>query len=77
MNKTEKLNKLTDSRAYKLLTTIDQDIYFDEFWQAHSRRKRTSVIGSKNYFCWKRKNIYRFKYRMYRTWKYNRKTCWK
>ena len=68
-----------DGRTYKILTTIDQDPYpySYECWVRKSRRNFESKKGSKNYFSWKRKEIYRFKYREYRTWKYNRKTKWK
>lgn len=71
MKKSEKLKSLTDARAYKLLTTIDQDPYRDECWSTH--RTTTSFITRK----WKKKVLYRFQYRMYRTWKHNRKTKYK
>lgn len=77
MKKSEKLKKLTDARAYKLLMTIDQDPYHEEYWSTHHRRTFKSQQGSKNIFCWKRKTIYQFQYRMYRNWKYNRKTKYK
>ncbi len=71
MKKSEKLKSLTDARVYKLLTTIDQDPYQEEFWSVHK-------TYSTNTTCkWKKKELYRFQYRMYRTWKYNRKTKYK
>ena len=79
MKKSKTIKELVDRRAYKLLMTIEQDPY-DEgnyWWSTHGRRKLTSKTGSKNIFSWKRKEIYQFEYRAYRTWKYNRKTKWK
>ncbi len=35
MEKSEKLKNLTDRRAYKLLTTIDQDPYSEECYRVH------------------------------------------
>jgi len=69
----------TNRRAYNILTTIDQDPYpfSDEMWAKHNTRTRYTVYGSKNDSCWKRKVIFKFQYRMYRTWKHNRKTQWK
>lgn len=66
-----------DGRTYKILTTIDPDPYYEECWSVHSRRTMESQQGSKNLWSWKRKEIYQFQYREYRTWKYNRKTKWK
>ena len=77
MKKSEKLKKLTDARSYKLLTTIDQDPYREECWSTHQTRTLNSQWGSKNTSSWKRRTIYQFQYRMYRSWKYNRKTKWK
>lgn len=59
-----------DRRTYNILSTVDQDPYSEEGMSTHrSRRKET--------WSKKRKRIYTFEYRMYRTWKYNRKTKWK
>lgn len=68
---------LTNRRTYHILTTIDQDPYAEEFWSTHHRRTFKSMKGSKNLCSWKRKVIYQFQYRMYRSWKYNRKNQWK
>jgi len=77
MKNDKRTKATTDRREYKRLTTIDQDPYRDECWSRHGRWSTKSVIGSKNSFAWKRKVIYRFQYRAYRTWKHNRKTKWK
>ena len=75
------LSETTDSRTYRILTTIDQDPYpfSEECWSRHSRRTKKSKAGSKNRFNWKifRKELFKFQYRTYRTWKHNRKTQWK
>lgn len=71
MKKSEKLKRLTDARTYKLLTTIDKDPYKDECWSRHCTKKSFSIRK------WNKKVLYRFQYRMYRTWKYNRKTKYK
>jgi len=71
------LKHLIDRRAYNILTSIDQDPYTEEAWSTHHRRTLKSMKGSKNEFSWKRKELYAFQYRMYRTWKYNRKNQWK
>lgn len=68
MKKSEELKNLVDPRAYRLLTTIDQDPYREECWSTHR------AGGT---FKWKKKRLYKFQYRMYRTWKYNRKTKYK
>lgn len=77
MKKSKKLKETVDRREYKFLTTIDQDPYREDYWSAHRRRKFTSKEGSKNYSRRNRKIIYKFQYRAYRNWKYNRNTQWK
>ena len=77
MKNSKKVKETTDRRAYKIWTTIEQDPYFDECWSTHHRRTLKSKEGSKNIHSWKRKTLYTFQYRMYRTWKHNRKTQWK
>ncbi len=66
----------TDSRTYTILTTISRDNYFDECWSTHktttSKAKRGTKISSRF-----KKSLYKYQYRMYRSWKYNRKTRWK
>jgi hypothetical protein len=74
----KKLNEAEDDRSYRiLLKNRLNPPYWDECWTRHSRRTFYSREGSKNLFSWKRKEIYEFEYREYRTWKYNRKTQWK
>jgi hypothetical protein len=79
MKKDKVAKATTDRRTYKVLTTIDQDPYpySEECWSTHGRSTFASKPGSKNEFSWKRKKMYKFQYRMYRTWKYNRKKQWK
>lgn len=64
MNRSRIIKETTDSRTYRLLTTIDPDPYFDECWGTHYIGSKKSVPGSKNYFSWKRKTLYNFEYRM-------------
>lgn len=72
--KFKKITEATaDCRAYKLLTTIDQDPYHEECWSVY-RRKAYKTHSSCN---GRRKYIYRYEYRQYRSWKYNRKVQWK
>ena len=72
--KNNKVAKVTtDSRTYRILTTIDQDIYFDECWSLHT----SSGQHTKSTRKWKKKQLYAFQVRMYKTWKHNRKTKWK
>jgi hypothetical protein len=77
MKNRKRAKHTTDRREYKRITTIEQDPYRDECWSTHHRRTLKSKTGSKNLWSWKRKTIYQFEYRAYRTWKHNRKTKWK
>ena len=63
------IEKTTDSREYKLLTTIEKDPYWDEGLNFYPRYRR----GFKN----PNKQLMSFQIRMYKTWKYNRKNQWK
>lgn len=73
-----KVKKIEDDRTYRiLLLNMLFPPYWDEGRPRHSRRTFNSREGSKNYFSWKRKEIFSREYREYRTWKYNRKTQWK
>ena len=73
-----KLNKAKNSTTYKkILNDYLYPPYYDEGVNFHYRRTKYSIEGSKNYSSWSRKEITHFKFRMYRTWKYNRKTQWK
>ncbi len=63
------LNKTEDRRAYHIIRTIEQG-WVDDYMNYHrskSRRRRPLWYSE----------ITRYEYRMYRTWKYNRKTQWK
>lgn len=74
--KKKKILKVTcDSRTYRILRTIDQDPfpYSEECWSVHYAKGSHTRSTRK----WKRKVIFKFEYREYRTWKYNRKTRWK
>lgn len=64
-----RLKKETNSRAYKIqLTKLPP--YWDDGIKFHQ---------SRGGFRWKKliKEIFHYQYRMYRTWKYNRKTKYK
>lgn len=69
-SKKSKIAKTTcDGRTYKLLTTIPER-YDDEGWSVH--HPKTGPARK-----WKKKELYKFQVRMYKTWKHNRKTQWK
>lgn len=66
------LKLTTDRREYKILATIDQDPYAEEYWKFHT----TKTPGCDS--NWKRRRtLTPFEVRIYRTWKHNRKTQWK
>ncbi len=65
--KNEKSKLTTNSREYKILTRYD-DPYWDEGIKFHKSR------GSRRK---KKKQLIKQQVRLYRTWKYNRKTQWK
>ena len=58
------------SKEYKCKMMLD-DPYLEECWNIHSPSPN-GFYGHKQ-----RKYIYRFQYRIYRTWKYNRKKQYK
>lgn len=60
----------TNRREFKILTTVDQDPYPEEYGYYQKHKK-----GYRGY--WKSKLIWQHQVRMYRTWKHNRKTQWK
>lgn len=65
-----KLNKAETNKEYKVLSLIEEyPPYWDDGIIFYPRYKR----GSKNPL----KRIFSYQVRMYRTWKYNRKTKWK
>lgn len=68
-NKDSQLSKTTTNRKeYKIETNPDyKDPYWDECWGVHHPRP----------FKWKRKRLFYYQVREYRTWKHNRKTQWK
>ncbi len=63
------IEKTTNRREYRILTTIDQDPYWDEC--------KTFYPLYRNGFKNSSKRIRSFQVRMYKTWKHNRKTQWK
>ena len=67
------LKLTTNRREYKILTTVDQDPYPDwGYWNSYPK------LRPKYQSNWKRrKQLFSYERRMYRTWKYNRKTQWK
>jgi hypothetical protein len=67
------LKLTTDRREYKILSSIDQDPYPDRgYWKFHTTKSPKTDSNWK-----RRKELTPFEVRMYRTWKYNRKTQWK
>lgn len=70
MSKKESLKDLTDARAIRILYLRElYPPYYDEGWNYRIRGKMTLKK-------W-RSAITGYEYRMYRTWKYNRKTQYK
>lgn len=67
MKRTTRAKLTTDSRTYKIITTMDSDPYWDEGIVYYTSK------GLRNRY----KGIEKYEYRMYRSWKYNRKTQWK
>lgn len=65
--KTEKTKQTTNSRVYKILTTINSDPYWEDHYS----------IRPKGKLVWKRKQLFSYQKRMYKSWKHNRKTQWK
>jgi len=68
----KKSETIIHNRTYKIVTTIDQDPYWDEGFSYYYPK------GVKNHSKAKiSKLLLIYQVRMYRTWKYNRKTQWK
>jgi len=65
--KNQKSKLTTNSREYKIITG-NTDPYWDEGYRYHKSRGRRK---------WKKKQLLHYQVRLYRTWKYNRKTKWK
>ena len=59
----------THNRTYKILVIYNEDPYWDEGYRFYPRYR----VGYKNPI----KRLLSFQVRMYKTWKYNRKTQWK
>lgn len=73
-----KLKLANNNQEYRIIWfNFEYPPYWDECVGYHYKRTRKSVVGSKSYRCWKRKEIMHHEYRMYRTWKHNRKNQWK
>lgn len=65
-----KLNKAFNNREYKIITN---NILFPPYWDDGVMEYPRWRNGFKNPI----KRIFSYQVRMYRTWKYNRKTRWK
>ena len=65
------LDTTDDRRAYHIVRCIDDDPYLEECWSFHPAK------GYRNRSTGWKKQITRYEYRMYRTWKYNREKQWK
>ena len=63
----ERVKNETNRRVYKILTTINQDPYWEDYY----------LIRPKGKLVWKRKELFSYQKRMYKSWKHNRKTQWK
>lgn len=70
LKRSQVIEHTTNRREFKILTTVEQDCYFDEGWHYHSTYH---TRGAKKH----NKEILPYQVRMYRTWKYNRKKQWK
>ena len=69
--KKHKIKESTTNRlVYNKLNKFIPPYYDDEYyWSCHYNK---GIHAD-----WRKKQIYKFQYREYRTWKYNRKTQWK
>lgn len=65
--KTKKSRLTTNNKEFKIVSR-DDDPYWDEGYTYHKSRG----TRRKN-----RKELLKYQVRLYRTWKYNRKTRWK
>lgn len=65
----ESTKNTTNSRVYKqLLIRKEYPLYYDEGWSYYPNYRKGYV---------NKKQILKYQVRMYKTWKYNRKTQWK
>lgn len=60
------------SKEYKCKLLLD-DPYLDECWSVHYSKNAPYYYGHKR----SGKDLYQYQYRMYRTWKYNRRKQYK
>lgn len=58
-----------NNRQYRILFVFDHDRYFDEGKTYYPKYRKGFINPNKRLFS--------YEVRMYRTWKYNRKTKWK
>jgi len=66
----QRLKKVEDGRSYRLICLNHEfPLYWDEGWTSYPIYRK----GFKN----PNKRIFQYERRVYRTWKYNRKTKWK
>jgi hypothetical protein len=71
-NKVEK--ETTCNKEYNLVKNENNwNPYWEDCWNHHPYK----VNRKNNLKYWKKKRIYRFQYREYRSWKHNRKQQWK
>jgi len=60
---------ITDNHTYRVMVVLDSDPYFDEGYTCHYSK------GWKTHR--NRKTVSHVQYRMFRTWKHNRRHQWK
>jgi len=63
----KKKQEITDRRTYKIMS---HEHYLDRYWDEGLSFHKSKGRG-------KPKQIQRYEYRKYRTWKYNRKNQWR
>lgn len=73
--KKKKVEQTTiNNKEYRLVRDVEiWDCWWEDCWRKHPEK----VNKQSNLRYWKKKKLYRFEYRKYRTWKHNRKTKWK
>lgn len=70
-----KLNKANDHRDYmRILLDTEYGMYWDEGIKFYPRYNKGTKKDRTKFF---RKQKMSYQYRMYKTWKHNRKTQWK
>ncbi len=68
----KKCRFLENSRVYKIITTIDEDPYWDEGLSFHKSKGWRNQSKAK-----RKKELLQYQVRMYKTWKHNRGNQWK